>query len=356
MSNLDFSIKILIILGILISVSIIVLAFYYIFPHLIPFIIAYLVALMLESINTWIVKNSKITRGIAVNITFFLFSGLISLLAYFIITKIIIELIGLIKFIQKNIPNIQNWFLNINQEIDDFLQLLPQEISMQVDQTITDFVENLSTMNLLQNITAYTVNITTAIPNYFIILILFFVSLYLISINLPRLNEQFFGYFKEASKKKLKVILKDLRMATVGFLQAQLILSTITYLISLTALVILGVNYSLAIALLIVLVDILPILGTGSVIVPWAVFSFTRGDTFLSIGLIILFIIIIVVRRIIEPKILGERIGLSPLITLISIWVGFKVLGIIGVFLGPLLLILYKALVKAGIISYKLKI
>jgi sporulation integral membrane protein YtvI len=179
---------------------------------------------------------------------------------------------------------------------------------------------------------------------------------YLISFSLPKIHEKFYDYFKDSSKGKVKVILKDLRKATVGFLQAQLILSTITYFISFIALLILNVDYAMAISFFIVIVDVLPILGTGSVLVPWAMYSLTQGETFLSISLIVLFILIVVIRRAIEPKILGERIGLNPLITLISIWVGFKVLGILGVFLGPLLVILYKALINAGIIKYKVQI
>jgi predicted PurR-regulated permease PerM len=112
----------------------------------------------------------------------------------------------------------------------------------------------------------------------------------------------------------------------------------------------------LALALLIIIVDILPILGTGSVLVPWGIFSITQGYMFRGVGLIILFITITVLRRIIEPKILGERIGLGALATLISIWVGFKVLGVLGIFLAPLVVILYKALVKAKVIRYRLRI
>ncbi|MFT9485969.1 MAG: sporulation integral membrane protein YtvI [Tepidibacillus sp.] len=351
-----YAVKVLITIGIIIGILLIPVVFYYVFPHFIPFIFAYLFALMLEPINLWLMKMTKLKRSIAVNITYFLFLGTFSWLVYMIVTRISIEMVNLIQYIQKNIPNIQLWFFHIYRQTQDVIQMLPTEVSTQINQSFTQFINDLANMDLLSTIGTQTYNITTAIPNYFITLILFFVSLFLISLNLPYINRKFFSYFKKESKAKLEIILKDIRVATFGFLHAQVILSSITYIISLIGLVLLNVGYASAIALLIVVVDILPILGTGSVLMPWAIFSITKGNTLLGIGLIVLFIVITVVRRVIEPKILGERIGLDPLTTLISIWVGFKVLGILGVFLGPLLLILYKALVKAKVIRYRLKI
>jgi len=352
----EFSIKVLITIGIALGAIGLPIALYYIFPHFVPFFIAYLIALILEPLNHLLIKRVKLSRFIAVNITYFLFVGLFSFLAYFSITRITTQMVDLIKFIQKNLPNILNWVLELNTQIQDFIRLLPVEIGAQVNKSITSSINKLASLDLLTNIGTQTYNISTAIPNILILIIIVFVSIYLFSLYLHSLNEKFYSLFKKESQDKVKLVLKDMRLATIGFMQAQIILSTITYLISLVTLAILGVNYYYAIAFLVVLVDILPILGTGSFLMPWAAFSLTQGNTFLALGLVALFIIQLVVRRAIEPKILGERIGLGPLATLISIWIGFKVMGIIGVFLGPLLLILYKTFVNAGIIKNKIKL
>lgn len=352
----DYAKKVLITIGIILAIISIPIIIIYILPHFAPFIFAYLFALILEPINKYIIKYGKVKRVVSVNITYFLFVGILSLLTYVLFAKITAEMLGLIKYIEKNIPNIQTWILDIYSRIQDYIQIFPEEVKTKINDSFNDLITKLTSIDLLSTIGTRTYNLTTAIPNYFIISIIFFVSLYLISLSLPKIHDKFYSYFKESSQSKLTLVLKGLQHATVGFLQAQLILSTITYLISLVGLAILGVKYSYAIAVIIVIVDMLPILGTGSVLVPWATYAFTKGDTFLGIGLIVLFLLIVIIRRIIEPKILGERIGLTPLVTLISIWVGFKVLGILGVFLGPLLLILYKLLVKAEVIKYKLKI
>lgn len=348
--------KVAVTLLVILAFILVPLLIYYTLPYFTPFIFAFLIALLLEPFNMWLMKRFKAKRAIAVNLSYFLFLGGSTLLTYFISTKIIREAVDLLKYIQRNIPTIQGWFSQLFQKINDFILILPPEMGTQIEQSYTNFIHQLSNVNLLSSLSIQTFNLTAAIPNFFIVLLLFFISLYMMNLNLTNIKKQFYSYFKDSSRKKLEVVLGDLRGATVGFLQAQVILSTITYLVSLSGLAFLGVRYAMALALLIIIVDILPILGTGSVLVPWGIFSLTQGNMFLGFGLIILFIGITVLRRIIEPKILGERIGLSSLTTLICIWVGFKALGVLGIFLGPLLLILYKACVKAKVIQYRFKI
>ncbi len=351
-----FAHKVLITIGIILGVILFAAAIFFVLPHFTPFIIAFFIALMLEPANNWMIKHGKIKRVFAVNISFFIFLGSVLLLSYFIITKITIEMVAFIKNIQRNIPQIQNYLSELYYQSLHIIEMAPKEVADQIYYWFNNLLTNIQTSNIITTIGGQTYNLTTAIPNLFFIMILIFVSLYLFSINLPNIKHKFYSFFSDKSAAKAKIILLDLRNATIGFLQAQVILSTITYFISLIGLLILDIRFALAISLLIIVVDILPILGTGSVLVPWAVFSITQGNLFVGIGLIVLFIVITVVRRIIEPRILGEKIGLSSLATLISIWVGFKALGVVGVFLGPLLIILYLALVKAEVIRFKLKI
>ncbi|MFA6808222.1 MAG: sporulation integral membrane protein YtvI, partial [Eubacteriales bacterium] len=211
-------------------------------------------------------------------------------------------------------------------------------------------------LNLVSKVGSYTYNLSTTIPNIFFLIIIYFISIYLFSFQLENINKTFLRFFKDSSKRKVLIILNDLRSATIGFLKAQIILSTVTYLISFIGLTILNVRYAFVIAFFIVLVDILPILGVGSFFTPWAIISAIQGNLLFAFSLVILFVIIVIVRRIIEPKILGERIGLSALTTLISIWVGFKVMGIVGIFLLPLACIFYKALIKVNVIKLNFKI
>src|SRR5690606_40991132 len=107
---------------------------------------------------------------------------------------------------------------------------------------------------------------------------------------------------------------------------------------------------------LVMLVDLLPILGVGSFLVPWAIYQGLVGNWFIAIGLVVLFLVITVVRRIIEPKVLGDAVGISALSALISLYVGFKLVGVIGLFLGPVVVLVYEAMRKEGLLNIKIKL
>jgi sporulation integral membrane protein YtvI len=130
----------------------------------------------------------------------------------------------------------------------------------------------------------------------------------------------------------------------------------LTYIVALVGLLILRVDYPLAIALLIVLVDILPVLGTSAVLIPWAVYSFLAGNAQLGIGLVILWLVILIFRRLIEPKIIGDAVGINALAALISMYVGFKLVGAVGLILGPIVVIIYLALRRVGILQFNIKL
>jgi sporulation integral membrane protein YtvI len=193
------------------------------------------------------------------------------------------------------------------------------------------------------------------VPDFFIFFIVFLVAVYLFTLSLPMMKISFLSLFDDKSRLQVEDVLISLRKSVFGFLRAQLLLSAITYILSFIGLLIIGTGYPLAIALLIVVVDILPILGTGSVLVPWAVYQLAIGDAYIGVGLLLLFLVITVVRRIVEPKILGDAVGISALSALISLYVGYELVGVIGVFLGPIVVIVFMAMRKSGLFDFKIK-
>lgn len=357
LSMLEYSKRIFVAVIIIIATLLLPYGLYKIFPHFIPFILAYLTALTLEPLNIWLRKNFKLKKTLSITVTYLLFLGSLGLLAYFIINKIYVQLLGLLSFIQSNAPQIQIWFLDLTKQIQDTIGLLPHDTAVAINEIVITAINDLTNTNLVAKLGTYTYTLSTAIPNVFFLALIYLISVYLFSFQLDNIHHRFYSFFKDSSKRKVIYILGDLRRATFGFLKAQIILSTITFIVAFVGLTILKVKYSVLISFIIVLVDVLPILGTGSVLMPWAVVSFLQHNLFLALGLPILFLVILVIRRALEPKVLGERIGLSAIATLVSIWVGFKFMGVLGIFLFPLGLIFYKALVKVGIINIdKIKI
>src|SRR5690606_5790957 len=130
--------------------------------------------------------------------------------------------------------------------------------------------------------------------------------------------------------------------AILGYLRAQIILMLITMGQTLVGLYVLGVDYTLLLTLIVGFLDLLPVLGPGLIFVPWCVLAFLLGNLRLAVSLLILYGIISVVRQLIQPKIVGDSIGIHPLETLVSLYVGLKVLGVAGLILGPILVVIIK--------------
>jgi sporulation integral membrane protein YtvI len=153
-----------------------------------------------------------------------------------------------------------------------------------------------------------------------------------------------------------RVVAEDLRKALFGFIRAQLTLVTISGIIMLVGLLILQVKYAFTIAIVTLLVDLLPYFGVGSVMIPWILYTVLFGNYKLAIGLAIIYFIILVVRQLLEPKLVASNIGLDPLVTLVALFVGLKLLGVLGLIIGPVvtvfIIVLYRAKVFQDIWRY----
>lgn len=110
-----------------------------------------------------------------------------------------------------------------------------------------------------------------------------------------------------------------------------------------------NVGYPLLIALLIAFADALPIVGSGTVIIPWAVISAIKGELNLAIALIVLFAIISIVRQFMEPKVVSNKIGIHPIFTLIAMYTGYKFIGVLGILIGPIVIIILKPIFETMI-------
>ena len=134
----------------------------------------------------------------------------------------------------------------------------------------------------------------------------------------------------------------------VGYLKAQLKIEIWIYLLLVVGLVLLKVRYGYLIAIPIAILDILPVLGTGAIMIPWALFKLLSGDYIFALGLFVIWAVGLVVRQIIQPKIVGDVLGMEPIPTLILLYVGYKLAGVIGMIVAVPFGILVLAMDEAG--------
>lgn len=327
----------------------------FIIPYSFPFIFAFLTAIMFEGTVQFFKSKIGFRRLHAVTFVFISYVVLLSVLGFKLISVIAEQAVTLSQqtpFLIRELnlsvikPLISEW--------EFYSKSLPADVSQSVENSIQMNIESfeLFVQSALQTL----LNMIAGIPGFLIEFLIYLIALFLFSKELPRLKEKVSSFMTEQTRSRVFLVARQLNKAGIGFIKAQIILSFITFVMAFTGLSILGVSYTVILSLLIVVVDILPILGTGSVLVPWAVVAIFQNNTFLGIGLIVLFFVITVVRRIIEPKIYSSNLGISPLASLVSMFIGFKLLGFSGLFIGPALVIIFDTLKKAEVFKIDFKI
>ncbi|HEX7056568.1 MAG TPA: sporulation integral membrane protein YtvI [Bacilli bacterium] len=323
-----------------------------------PFLLAIVIAIFLEPFNVLLIKYARMNRMVASTIVCTVFSVLLSLVIYWLGLKIISEIINYLGKAPDYLTGVNDLIQEGLKKTQLFYETLPSDTAAQLQNGAETGMSALlnSLKDLASTLYQSLFNFAKTIPDLFIFYIVFIAALYMFSYSLDTLKGSFLNFFEEKSQAQVAEVLQNLRNSIFGFIRAQLIISMLTYIVTLVGLLILHVNFAMAIALLIVVVDILPILGTGSVLVPWSIYCFMTGDNFLGIGVIILYLFITVFRRMVEPKILGDAVGIGALPTLISLYIGFKLVGVVGLFLGPIVVIIYQAMQRVGLLNIKIKI
>jgi sporulation integral membrane protein YtvI len=333
-----------------IVIAIIAALILFLIPYAVPLILAFVTAVVLEPLVQYIHSKFKLKRIYAVTITFFLYLIILAFLSYISITVIVEQLIMFVKNIPFFIASFDiSRIESLMVKWENFAERLPIEMVESVESAVISLKALL--IDIAKRTTEGLFTILSSIPEFLFQFLVYVIAVFLFSSELPKIYQKINQSLEKKTKMKVTILLSQLNKVLVGFLKAQIILSGVTFALAYIGLILLDSSYPVVLSLLIVLVDLLPILGTGSFIVPWAIYCYINGDGATAIGLIILFLVITVVRRVIEPKIFSTNLGISALAALVSMYIGFQLLGFIGLLAGPGLILLYDALVKADIIK-----
>lgn len=318
-----------------------------------PFLLAFVLAFMLEPLVRHLSKALKIKYPIAAVLVCTVFTLLILWLGYLIVVVASKEAVDLFKSLAYSTKDLSKGINSLLIQYNNLFETFPPEYQYSLQQIIGSIIDSLQ--KLLLTSTDYFINAAKQVPNILIELLLMFVAMYLFSMRITTMKDTFLRFFTESSHPRVNAVLASLQKAVFGFIRAQLIISCLVFIVVLIGFIIMDIPYSSALALFITIVDILPILGTGSVMIPMAIYHYLSGSLFMGICIIIHYVIIIAFRKIIEPKILADAVGIGPLSALISIYLGFRIAGLAGVFMGPIIILLLQSLFKEGIIRVNIK-
>ncbi len=321
-----------------------------------PFLIAFIISLIIEPIIKFIMKKTKLTRRSSSIIIFILVSLIIIGSLTWALITLFSEASGLLQglndYFDKAYIQFQGLINNFNF---DKIHLSDEMLSV-IKNSTGDLLETASSW--LRNLLTGLIDFVTRIPSIAICIGITVVALYFICVDKIYILDQIEHHVPKLWVKKVGTHLRDLISTLGGYLKAEATLILVSFIISLIGLYILkfmkfNVPYPLLIALFIGFVDALPILGSGTVMIPWAVISAINGDLNLGIAIIVLLIIMSVVRQLLEPKLVSKNIGVHPIFTLVAMYTGFKFIGIIGLLIGPIILIIFKnifaSLIEQGV-------
>lgn len=325
----------------------------YAIPLLLPFVIGFFIAVALQRPIKYLTRctllNHKICAVIMSVIFYAAFVGVVMLLGE--------KTLDLIKWLILIIPEIYSD--QIAPALTEFFNGIESfaENNATVRALLLDVEEELAT-KLNQLITTITVtavtfisNLATAIPGLFIKLVLMIISSVFIAMD----YEKLMGFCVKQMGTRTRTIFFEIKNYVVGTLfvviRSYALIMSITFVELSIGLTILGIEHPVLIAACISVFDILPVLGTGGIMLPWAVFTLIRGKASLALGLVLVYVTITIIRNILEPKIVGSQLGLHPIVTLSSMFAGVQLLGVVGLFGFPIFLSLICHLDKKGVIN-----
>lgn len=317
---------------------------------LLPFVIAAAAAMLLEPVVGRLCRCGW-HRGIAAGVC--LITGLFAAagLLWVLMGRLTDEASALLTRLPGLLQELSVLLARWEGALAEYLDRLPEGVRQWLDRAVLDAEETL--MQLPAAVSGKILGLLPALaasaPEALLFAITTVIGTYFFSASRPELVHFAARQIPERFLCRARLLRRDLRRTLGRWLRAQLILLAITFAALAAAFLLLRVNYALLLALLTALIDALPVLGTGTVLLPWAAAEILTGSYPLGIGLGITYAAVTVLHQSIQAKLLGDQLGLHPLAMLVAIYVGFRVWGVWGMLTFPLLAVCLKQLADSGI-------
>lgn len=347
----------------LIYVTVCIIAIYFIIKYMFilfyPFAFAILLSFFLDPLVSYLESKFKFSRFFAtVVIVLLLFISTISLIML-IITEIIQGAIYLAEKVPSYFQSLLKLIESLLHEnvvpffhkITSLIQTLDDSKQLKVNEYIENLINYLASSGaiFLQDALLKIPYIVSIIPYSFTIVIFILIATFLMTNDWHRLKKTTAKLIPVSMNRLSRNVFEQFKKSFLGYLKAQCILIMITTMLLLIGLLVLSIDHALTISLIVALIDFIPLIGIGIIFIPWIIYLFIIQKYSLTIGLTILYMFIIIMRQMLEPKILSVNIGISPLASLFALFISVRLWGITGVIIAPILLILVSSVHQAGI-------
>lgn len=312
-----------------------------IIPVFSPFLIAWAVATMVRSPAAKLSKKTRVPERI---LRVFL-AVLITLISFGMVAILIWQLLSAIWRFLSDIGEggaVFDLFDKLsNPDFPFFVDKIPKELTARLSEAVDTMISE-----ALSRLASLLTSLVSTLPNALLFLVVTVISLIYFCIDLERINSFITGVLSTKVNKMLQNAREKFFKVALGYAKSYFLILLITFGEVFLGLVLIRVEHAALLALFISLLDILPIIGVGTVLLPWSIFSFIFGSHMRGIGLLILFAVVAVVRQFIEPRIVGKNLNLHPVVTIVFIYVGYAFFGILGIIILPIAALIVGALIK----------
>lgn len=311
----------------------------------IPFVIAFILSLMIEPIIRFLMRKCKLKRRTSSIIVFIIaLAIIIGLVAWGIIT-LIAESSNLLQGLNGYFDKFSQTFEQITSQFKSNTFHISPEIMQIIEQAGTEVLGN--TNEWLKNFLNGLLDFITSIPTIGFYIVITFLALYFFCTDKIYLLDQLEHHLPDLWVKRIIKHIREISKSIGGLIKAEAILVSVTFVVCIIGLYILKfvgfpIEYPLLAALGIGFVDALPIFGSATIMIPWAIIVALNGNITLAVALLVLLLIMGMVRQFLEPRVVSGQIGIHPIFTLIAMYTGFKLIGILGMLIGPIVLIILK--------------
>lgn len=321
---------------------------------LMPFVIGWIIAAIAAPLVNWLEKRLKIVKKLGSALIVIFVLAAIVLALYFGISRLVSEISSLIQ----NFPDMYAQLEEGLRQIGDTLSGIFERLPSGIQNGWNAVTENLDQYmgNLVSNISEPTVtaagNIAKQVPSYLISFLVSILSAYFFIVQREEVLHWMKKVSPESIQKRMTLVIDNLRYAVGGYFKAQFKIMAIVFVILLIGLGMLGTGYFVLVAFLIAFLDFLPFFGTGTAMIPWAVYKFFMGDYKMTVALVVIYVITQAVHQLLQPKLVGDSVGLNPLVTLILLYIGYRMGGILWMILAvPIGMVLIN-MCQAGAFDY----
>lgn len=311
----------------------------------IPFIIAMIIAACVEPIIKFFMKYTKMKRKLASIISLILVVLVIGGLLTLGISKIINEATSLLSNLNQYFDIVYEWGLEIVQDFQEGNIQIPEQVTKGLESSVTGIIDVLKNgvINLLTGI----INIISSVPNIVTYGFITILAIIFICFDKEYIPNTIKSQVPTKWFEKIKQIINEMCSVSIKYIKAEAKLSFICFvwvLIALNIINLIGikVQYLFIMTVLIGIIDILPLFGAGAIMLPWAGYTLLTGNIPLAISILVIWIIWAVIKQLLEPKMVSKEMGMHPIFTLIGMYTGFKLLGVLGLILGPIILLIIK--------------